>query len=387
MVRVCRPRLSWSEKNELWQRWRRGESQSDIARALHRVSSCVHNAVATAGGIAPRPRGRSARALTGQEREEISRAASRKGSRSGRSGGSSGARPRPSAARWGAMAVAARLSRRPRPIVGPGGRGGVRNAVAWRSDGGCCRAVAAKLARQWSPQQIAGWLRQTFPGDPAMQVSHETIYRSLFVQSRGVLKRALMQHLRRPRRLRRARAATGRPRSRILDAVSIRDRPAEVGRPRRAGALGRRPSSPARTARTSSPSSNDSRASSSCAGSPTKRARRSWTPWPDCVRRLPQGLMKSLTWDRGTELAAHRAFTVATDVQVYFCDPYSPWQRGSNENTNGLLRQYLPRGTDLSPVTQRQLDAIALRLNTRPRLTLGFQTPADKLAQIVASTG
>jgi IS30 family transposase len=185
--------------------------------------------------------------------------------------------------------------------------------------------VARKLALQWSPQQIAGWLRETFPGDPELHVSHETIYRSLFIQSRGVLRRTLLGDLRRQRRFRHARAsARVRPKQgQILDAVSIRERPADVE-----------------------------------------------------DRALP-----------GSELAAHRAFTIATDVQVYFCDPQSPWQRGSNENTNGLLRQYLRHAADLSRYTQAQLDAIALRLNTRPRMTLAYRTPAVKLADIVASMG
>jgi IS30 family transposase len=384
MGRVCRVRLSWSEKNELWQRWRRGESQSEIARALHRVSSCVHNVVAAEGGIAPRPRRRASHALTGQEREEISRRLAQ-----GQS----------------LRAISRSVRRAPstisREVARNGGRALYRAASAdrraWQQaqrpqpcrlgqQGPLRRAVAAKLVRQWAPQQIAGWLRQTFPSDPDMQVSHETIYRSLFVQSRGVLKRALTQHLRRPRRMRQARAAAGQPRSRILDAVSIRDRPAEAADRAVPGhwegdlltgagcsyivTLVERQSRFAMLIRL-----------------PNKETATVVAALTRLVRRLPQGLMKSLTWDRGTELAGHRAFTVATDIQVYFCDPYSPWQRGSNENTNGLLRQYLPHGTDLSTRTQRQLDAIALRLNTRPRLTLGYQTPADKLAQIVASTG
>jgi IS30 family transposase len=384
MGRVCRPRLSWREKNELWERWRRGESPSEIARALQRVSTCVYNLVAAHGGIAPRPRGRAARALSSQEREEISR---------GLAQGES------------FRAIGRRLGREAstisREVARNGGRARYRAAAAerraWRhaerpkpcrlaQHGRLRRLVALQLARRWSPQQIAGWLRQTFPSDPELQVSHETIYRSLFVQSRGVLKRALMQHLRRPRRMRRARAATSRPRSRILDVVSIRDRPAEVADRAVPGHW-----------------EGDLVTGAGCSHIVTlverqsrfvmlrRLANKESATVVDtlirCVRRLPDGLMKSLTWDRGTELAAHRAFTVATDVQVYFCDPYSPWQRGSNENTNGLLRQYLPRGTDLSTVTQRQLDAIALQLNTRPRLTLEFKTPAAKLAEIVASTG
>ena len=222
-----------------------------------------------------------------------------------------------------------------------------------------------------------------------MQVSHETIYRSLFVQSRGVLKRELMQHLRRQPRFRHARAASrvGHHPGHIIDAVSIRARPAEAadravpghwegdlllggGHASQVATLVERQSRYVVLVRL-----------------PTKDARTVVRALANRVRRLPRGLVKSLTWDRGTELARHRDFTIATNVQVYFCDPQSPWQRGSNENTNGLLRQYLPKGTDLSKYRQAQLDAIALRLNTRPRLTLGFRTPAAKLAEIVASTG
>ena len=212
--------------------------------------------------------------------------------------------------------------------------------------------MASKLAWQWSPQQIAGWLRRTFPSDAEMHVSHETIYRSLFVQSRGVLKRELLQHLRQRQRFRHARAATA--------VVSVRGKRVAPERQSRYVILVRLPEKTTQT---------------------VVRALAAR------VRRLPIALRKSLTWDRGTELTEHRAFTIATQVQVYFCDPHSPWQRGSNENTNGLLRQYLPKGSDLSTYTQAQLDAIAHRLNTRPRLTLDFQTPADKLAEIVASTG
>jgi len=384
MERVCRPRMSWAEKNELWQRWRRGESQSAIARALHRMSSCVYNVVAAEGGIAPCPRRRSRWSVSSQEREEISRRLAQGHS---------------------LRAISRQLRRAPstvsREVERNGGRGLYRAALAdrraWRAAQRpkrcrlACRrrlrrVVAAKLARQWSPQQIAGWLGDTFPSDPDMQVSHETIYRSLFVQSRGVLKRELRQHLRRQHRFRQARAAAGQPRSRILDAVSIRDRPAEVADRAVPGHW-----------------EGDLLTGAGCSyvvtlverqsrfvvliRLPNKESATVVAALARCVRRLPDGLMKSLTWDRGTELANHRTFTIATDVQVYFCDPHAPWQRGSNENTNGLLRQYLPHGTDLSTQTQRQLDAIALRLNTRPRLTLDFHTPAATLAQIVASTG
>jgi IS30 family transposase len=221
-----------------------------------------------------------------------------------------------------------------------------------------------------------------------MHVSHETIYRTLFVQSRGVLKRELLQHLRRGRLYRRARAAARRPSptGRIVDAVSIRARPAEVDDRAVPGHWegdlleGKKGTYVAtlveRQSRYVVLVRLVNKETETVVGALARR-----------IRRLPHGLMKSLTWDRGTELAGHRDFTVATDVQVYFCDPQSPWQRGSNENTNGLLRQYLPKGVDLSTHSQAQLDAIALRLNTRPRLTLGYRTPAVKLAEIVASIG
>lgn len=301
-----RPQLSWSQRNELWERWRRGESLVDIAAVLQRHRTSIGDVVATAGGIAP------------PARRQI---------------------------------------------------------------------VAEKLARQWAPQQISGWLRITFPGDADTQVSHETIYRSVFVQSRGALKRALVQHLRRQRTHRRARAArrVGQYPGHIVDAISIRERPAEVADRAVPGhwegdlLMGTR-----RASQVATLVERQSRYVM-LVRIPKADTQTVVRALAKRVQHLPQGLMKSLTRDRGTELAGHRAFTIATDVQVYFCDPQSPWQRGSNENTNGLLRQYLPKGADLSKYSQAQLDAIALRLNTRPRLTLGFQTPAAKLAEIVAS--
>jgi IS30 family transposase len=343
----------------------------DIAHALDRERTRLGDIVADAGGVAPPPRRRSRLALTLEEREEISRGLAR---------------------REGIRSIAHRLRRAPSTISREVRRhGGHRAYRAPRADGRAwrrarrpktCRLaaqaalrrlVAKKLARQWSPQQIAGWLRATFPSDPERQVSHETIYRSLFVQSRGVLKRALAQHLRQSR-------------VRIVDAVSIRERPADAGDRAVPGhwegdlLMGRQ-----RASQVATLVERHSRyvilvrvPKADTQTVVRALARR--------VRRLPTSLKRSLTWDRGTELAAHRAFTLATKVQVFFCDPQSPWQRGSNENTNGLLRQYLPKGTDLAHYSQAQLDAIALRLNTRPRLTLGYQTPAAKLAEIVAST-
>jgi IS30 family transposase len=250
------------------------------------------------------------------------------------------------------------------------------------------RVVATKLARQWSPQQISGWLRRTFPSDSDMQVSPETIYRSLFVQSRGVLKRALIRQLRRQHHFRHARASARlRPQQgQILDAVSIRQRPAEVEDRALPGHWEGDLLEGARGTYIATLVERQSRYVM-LVRLPNKETQTVIRGLARRIRRLPQGLMRSLTWDRGSEFAAHRAFTIATKVQVYFCDPQSPWQRGSNENTNGLLRQYLPHAADLSGYSQAQLDEIALRLNTRPRMTLGYETPAAKLAKIVASMG
>ena len=243
--------------------------------------------------------------------------------------------------------------------------------------------VAQKLAQQWSPEQIAGWLKRQYPTDPNMQLSHETIYRSLFVQTRGVLKKELMAHLRTKRQLRQAKGGvTKSGLGQIVDTVSIRERPAEAQDRAVPGhwegdllcgsnhsymvTLVERASRFAMLIKV--PSSN----TATVVAALTKY-----------IRKLPTQLRRSLTWDRGKEMAAHKAFTVATDVQVYFCDPRSPWQRGSNENTNGLLRQYFPKGTDLSQFSQGYLNKIALRLNQRPRKTLGFESPADKLNSVL----
>jgi IS30 family transposase len=353
---------------------------------LHRVSSAVYDAVGAEGGIAPRPRRRSRLALTTTEREEISRRL---------------------AQGLSLRAVSTMLGRAPstlsREVGRNGGRAVYRAAIAdrcaWRRSRrpkrcrlvtypALRRAVAAKLARQWSPQQISGWLRRTFPSDPDMQVSPETIYRSLFVQSRGVLKRALVRQLRRQHHFRHARAsARVRPRpGQIIDAVPIRERPAEVQDRALPGHWEGDLLEGLRGTYIATLVERQSRYVM-LVRLPNKETRTVIRALARRIRRLPQGLMKSLTWDRGSELAAHRTFTIATNVQVYFCDPQSPWQRGSNENTNGLLRQYLPHAADLSEYSQARLDAIALRLNTRPRMTLGYRTPAAKLSEVVASMG
>ena len=383
MVRRRGPRLTLAEKTELWRRWRRGESLNAIGRALGRIAHVVRYEVARTGGIPPPARQRARLALTLTEREAISR------------GLACGASLRQ---------ISRQLHRAPstvsREVWRHGGRRRYRAAAADRAAWARgrrpkrCRlathpalraAVATKLAQKWSPQQIAGWLRRAYPDDPTMRVSHETIYLSLFVQSRGVLKKALQEQLRQRHTLRRPRTAAPKTGGYIVGAVSIRERPASVEDRAVPGhwegdlLVGARQSYVATLV--------ERRSRYVClvrvAGRATRTVVQALT---EHVRRLPDGLMATLTWDRGLELAAHRTFSIATGVQVYFCDPYSPWQRGTNENTNGLLRQYLPKGTDLAGYTQAQLNAIARELNTRPRKTLSYRTPADILAETVAST-
>ena len=384
MVRRRGPRLTLAEKTELWRRWRRGESLNAIGRALGRIAHVVRYEVARTGGIPPPARQRSRLALTLTEREAISR---------GRASGTS------------VRQISRQLRRAPstvsREVCRHGGRRRYRaataDAVAWARGRRPkrCRlathpalrdAVATKLTQKWSPQQIAGWLRRAYPDDPTMHVSHETIYLSLFVQSRGVLKKALQAQLRQRRTIRRPRTAPRPSGGYIVGAVSIRERPATVEDRAVPGhwegdlLVGARQSYVATLVERCSRYVCLVRVS----GRETRTVVQALTRH---VKRLPAGLMATLTWDRGLELAAHRTFSIATGVQVYFCDPYSPWQRGTNENTNGLLRQYLPKGTDLARYTQAQLNKIARVLNTRPRKTLGYRTPADILADTVALTG
>jgi IS30 family transposase len=250
------------------------------------------------------------------------------------------------------------------------------------------QCVAEKLQLQWSPQQIAAWLVRRYPSDQSMRVSHETIYRTLFVQARGALKRELTAHLRSHRKRRGARHAEGAGArgGSIVGELSIRERPAEAEDRAVPGhwegdlLCGSNGSQIATLVERHSrlvmlqkiPDKNSVRVARALARK---------------IKQLPKELRRSLAWDRGIEMASHRQFTLATDVQVYFCDPYSPWQRGSNENTNGLLRQYFPKGRDLSVYSQAQLDEVAERLNGRPRQTLGWQTPAERFAETVASIG
>ena len=382
-----RPRR-WSreQEQELWARWKRGESLKTIGHALAAPTGTIRTAVARRGGIAPPPRKRSARALSSADREEISRGLA--GNQSLRAIGRTVGRP------------AGTISRE---IARNGGRGHYRataaDAAAWRrakrpkrcrlaEQPALCAVVATKLRAAWSPQQISGWLKTTYPNESAMAVSPETIYRSLYLQARGVLKKELTAYLRRHRGLRRSRHASRADdaRGRILDAVSIAERPASVEDRAVPGHWEGDLLAGARNSYVATLVERRSRFTL-LTQVPNKETASVTAALIRQVQQLPAGLMTSLTVDRGREFSHHAHFTVATDVAVYFCDPQSPWQRGSNENTNGLLRQYFPHGMDLTPVSQAALDQVALALNTRPRKTLGYRTPADVLADYVASTG
>jgi IS30 family transposase len=370
-------------KAEIWERRQRGETYAVMSAAVGASGQAIYTVIKEWGGIPPRRRRRAARALTAIDREEISR-----GLGAGESCAAIG--------RW----LQRPTSTITREVRRHGGRTRYRAAAAdhaaWqraRRPKPCRLAqqprlrtlVAAGLARDWSPEQIAAWLRRRYRDNPDMQVSHETIYRSLFVQARGVLKRSLVQHLRRAGALRRPRHRPAATHSRIADLVSIRERPAEAAD---RAVPGHWEGDLLRGAHHSHIATLVERHS--------RYVMLVRTPHIDAtsvartlarhIRQLPPQLRHSLTWDRGSEMAAHRQFTLATKVQVYFCDPQSPWQRGSNENTNGLLRQYFPEGSDLRTVSQAKLNRIAHRLNTRPRKTLDWDTPADRLAAAVAST-
>jgi IS30 family transposase len=372
------------QREELWRRYRSGETVLGIASALGQRSSNLYRVLQAAGGIAPAQRSRSPRVLSFSEREEISR---------GIAAGNT--------FRTIARSLKRAVSTVSQEVARHGGRGCYRAAqadwAAWESarrpktcwlarNRPLQRVVAVKLKEDWSPQQIAGWLKTQYPGNPEMWVSHETIYRSLFVQARGALKKELIGHLRSKRGLRRPRHVTdGRVGARIADAVSIRQRPAEI---EDRAIPGHWEGDLVEGSRGTYIATLVERRSRFVilVKIPDKRTDAVVDALIRAVRRLPTALRKSLTWDRGSELTGHVRFTVATDVKVYFCDPRSPWQRGSNENTNGLLRQYYPKGMDLSTVRQAQLDTVARKLNTRPRETLNWKTPAYIFDTSVSAT-
>jgi IS30 family transposase len=374
-----------AESAEIWDRWQKGEGLKSIGRVFGKSSGSIFSHISPTGGIRPPPRRRSRLALTLTEREEISR-----GLVNGHS----------------LRVIACSLGRAPstvsREIARNGGLGGYRAVAsdrqAWHralrpkacklaTHPHLRRVVAMLLRRNWSPQQIAGWLRRIHPDDEAFWVSHETIYRSLFVQARGVLKKALIEHLRSHRPIRRSRHATAKAdlRGRIPDMMSISERPATVedravpghweGDLLTGSANSYLVTLVERQTRYVMLAKIANRDTQSVVTALIKQA-----------KQLPEELYQSLTWDRGKELTDHKRFTMATDIAVYFCDPQSPWQRGSNENTNRLLRQYLPRGTDLSVHSQVRLNRVARELNERPRKTLDYETPAERFQACVAST-
>ncbi|WP_441005058.1 IS30 family transposase [Novilysobacter viscosus] len=423
MKRRTRIRYTDSQKGLMWDRWQRGESLHQIAKLFDRHHSSVRAILAESGGIRPAARRRSVRSLSLVEREEVSR-----GLVAGHS----------------IRSIATTLGRAPstisREILRNGGaeryRASHADQAAWdraHRPKACklalhpalSKRVADKLQRQWSPQQIAGWLMRTYPDDATCQVSHETIYRTLFIQSRGALKKELLEHLRRSRAMRRSRHHTQKTadhglfiqsrgalkkellehlrrsramrrsrhhtqktadHGRISDTISISERPAAV----------EDRAVPGHWEGDLLCGSSNSQIATLVERSTryvmlVKVDRKDTQTVVDALirtaRKLPNELYKSLTWDRGKELADHRRFTLATDIQVYFCDPQSPWQRGSNENTNGLLRQYFPKGMDLSTFSQAKLNEVARRLNERPRKTLGYETPIERYQQAVALTG
>ena len=381
------PRIYYTETDKalMWDRWQKGESLHSIARLFGRHHSAIQGILSRTGGIRPPQRHRSQRELTVAEREEISR-----GVMVGQSFHS----------------IAALLGRAPstvsREVKRNGGRREYRankaEQAAWdrahrpktcklKANPVLARIVASKLQMEWSPDQIAGWLKSTYADDENYQVSHETIYKSLFIQARGALKKELLQHLRKTRSMRRSRHHTQKTKDhgRITNTVSIRERPAEV----EVRAV------PGHWEGDLLCGSNNSQIATlverhtryvMIARVKSKDTKTVINALIKQAHKLPRELYKSLTWDRGKEMADHERFSLDTDIKVYFCDPQSPWQRGSNENTNGLLRQYFPKGMDLSNIHQNRLNAVARRLNERPRKTLEYRTPAERFAQCVAST-
>jgi IS30 family transposase len=374
-----------AESAEIWDRWQRGEGLKSIGRVFGKSSGSIFSHLMPFGGIRPRPRRRSRLALTLVEREQISR-----GLVSGDS------------LRLIATSLGRAASTVSREVARNGGLSQYRAAAsekrAWTQGlrPKLCKlatypplrkVVARLLRRNWSPQQIAGWLKRKHPDEEAFWVSHETIYRSLFVQARGVLKKELVEHLRSHRPIRRSRHATAKAdlRGRIPDTVSIRERPAEAedravpghweGDLLCGSANSYLVTLVERQTRFLMIAKIANRDTHSVVNALIKQA-----------KQLPGQLYRSLTWDRGMELTDHKRFTLATDVAVYFCDPQSPWQRGSNENTNRLLRQYFPKRTDLSVHSQARLNNIARQLNERPRKTLDYETPAERFQACVALT-
>ncbi len=385
MKRKRRVHYTGAQKVAMWDRWQKGESFNAIGRHFGTGHSSISGIIWSTNGIRPLERKRSRIALTLREREEISRGL---------------------VAHLSLRSIASELGRSPSTISREVNRnGGLKRYRATQADKAAwdrahrpkqcklsnnpqlCRIIARKLKINWSPEQIAGWLKREYPGDEANQVSHETIYRSLFVQARGVLKKELLQYLRAQRTTRQSRHNSLKGNvGQMTNTVSIRERPASV----------EDRAVPGHWEGDLIAGSNNSYIATlverhtryvMLAKVANKDTESVVSALIKQSKKLPSELYKSLTWDRGKEMTDHQRFTLATDIDVYFCDPRSPWQRGSNENTNGLLRQYFPKGTDLSVHSQTKLNAVARQLNERPRKTLGFETPAERFNACVASTG
>ncbi len=374
------------QKAIIWDRYKQGDSLHEIARMFDRYHSSIMPTIYQTGGFRPPVRKRHRLSLSLDEREEISRGLAEKCS---------------------IREIAKKISRAPSTVSREIRRhGGLTNYRAAKADKkawdnalrpkACklsqnptlCKIIAEKMHRGWSPEQIAGWLKRNYPDAQEMNVSHETIYKTLFIQTRGALKKELQQYLRSRRTVRKSRTTSlkGKGLGSIPNAVPISERPSTVADRAIPGhwegdliqgsknsyivTLVERHSRYVMLAKIS-----DNKTATVIAAL-IKQA-----------QQLPSELYKTLTWDRGVEMTNHAVFTVATDIQVYFCDPQSPWQRGSNENTNRLLRQYFPKGTDLSVHSQQRLNSIARQLNERPRKTLGYESPAERFNQCVASTG
>jgi IS30 family transposase len=384
MTRRKRIYYNAEQRAIIWDRYQKGDSLNDISRIFDRFHSSIQRIVGETGGIKPSIKRRSTVTLTLEEREEISRGLS---------------------SELSIREIARKLCRSASTISREVNRNGGRklyraakaDAAAWKRakrpkscklklNKSLALIVAKKLQRSWSPQQIAGWLKRTFSNQD-FQVSHETIYKTLYVQTRGALKKELQSHLRTQRVMRRSKHATlkGKGLGKIVDAVNISERPAEVKDRAVPGhwegdliagsgnsyiaTLVERHSRYVMLAKVGSNKTAD------VIEALIKQS-----------KKLPNQLYKTLTWDRGSEMSNHKSFTLATDIQVYFCDPKSPWQRGSNENTNRLLRQYFPKGTDLKVHSQQKLSQVARQLNERPRKTLNYETPAERFNQYVATT-
>ena len=381
------PRVPWAVVRVALLAVAGGSSQPEAARLAGCSLNTVRRRVAEEHVVVMRPRTLRADALTMEERIEI-----QIGVELGESNAEIGRRidrPRGTIGRElgrcdGVVIAIGRSPLRSMPIR----RRAARSNAGSRRAPSCGTTCAGLLDEGWSPEQVAARLRRDHRDDPQWWVSPEAIYQALYVQARGVLRKDLARCLRSGRVRRRPHAATDRRHSgaRIAEMVNISERPADVADRAVPGnwegdlIIGARGASAVatlveRTTRTGMLIKLDNRTTEHVAAR-----------LADSIARLPAELMRSVTWDQGAELASHQAFSVTTGVPVYFCDPHSPWQRGSNENWNGLVRQYLPKGTDLSVHSQADLDEIARRLNTRPRKTLGWDTPAERFNQLVATT-